>query len=306
MIMTDNASITLVTAFFPIGRGDWSDSTRSDQKYLDYFAHWARIHNDLIVYTTNELSAKIRKIRENFGRNNTTIITIDDYASVDSELLGIMRSVAKSYPSYSLYQDKPEVKNAEYDYVMALKYWCMQQASMMVKTKYLAWIDFGFDHGGTLYKENSFFDMEWEYPFEKDVTLFAVKKPNNLPVFDIVQRTDTFIQGDCLVTKTKYARNIYSDVREQYLHLLCCGMIDDDQIVLQMCARWKPEHYGILPSSWFSQLRDYSGKQSHANAVVYGDDEKEVSSGQRRGWVKHCLKYCIRQFRRLCKVVTLA
>ena len=138
------------------------------------------------------------------------------------------------------------------------------------------------------------------------MTLFAVKKPNNLPVFDIVQRTDTFIQGDCLVTKTKYAKNIYSDVREQYLHLLCCGMIDDDQIVLQMCSRWKPEHYGILPSSWFSQLRDYSGKQSHADAVVYGDDEKKVSSGQRRGWVKHCLKYCIRQFRRLCRTVTLA
>lgn len=306
MFMTDSDSITLVTAFFPIGRGNWTDSTRSDQKYLDYFAHWARMRNDLIVYTTKEFSARIKKIREDSGRDNTTVVTVYDYASVDPELFGMMRSVAESYPSYSLYRDKPEVKNAEYDYVMALKYWCMQQASAIVGTKYLAWIDFGFDHGGTLYKDSAFFDMEWKYPFEKDVTLFAIKQPNDMPVFDIVQRTDTFIQGDCLVTKTEYARNIYDDVREQYLHLLHCGMIDDDQIVLLMCARWKPEHYGVLPSSWFSQLRDYSGELRDADTVVYGDDEKRVSSHQRRDWMKRCLKYCIRQFQRLCKTVTLA
>ena len=305
-MMTDNTSITLVTAFFPIGRGNWSDSTRSDQKYLDYFAYWARMHNDLIVYTTNEFSEKIKNVREKYGRGNTTVITVDDYTSVDSELLGAMRSAVESYPSYSLYPDKPEVKNAEYDYVMALKYWCMQQAAEIAKTKYVAWIDFGFDHGGTLYKESAFFDMEWEYPFDKDVIIFAVKKPDDSPVFDIVQRTDTFIQGDCLVAKTEYARNIYRDVREQYMHLLRCGMIDDDQIVLLMCARWKPEHYEVLPSSWFSQLRDYSGKQLRVEAVAYGDDEKEVSNGQRRGWAKLCLKYCIRHFKQLCKTVKLA
>lgn len=47
--------ITLVTAFFPIGRGEWTGKAqRSDDKYFKYFQHWARIHNDLVVYTTPE------------------------------------------------------------------------------------------------------------------------------------------------------------------------------------------------------------------------------------------------------------
>ncbi|QOL34716.1 hypothetical protein BL8807_01985 [Bifidobacterium lemurum] len=125
-------------------------------------------------------------------------------------------------------------------------------------------------------------------------------------MFDIVRRTDTFIQGDCLVVKTGYARRIYDDVREQYLHLLCCGMIDDDQIVLQMCARWNPEHYAILPSSWFSPLRDYTGEASRTQAVPYGDDEKTISARQRYHWAKLCLKHSIRQFRHMMRTITLA
>ncbi|OZG64368.1 WlaTC/HtrL family glycosyltransferase [Bifidobacterium eulemuris] len=304
--MADNTSITLVTAFFPIGRGAWSDSTRSDQKYLDYFAHWARMRNDLIVYTTPEIAPEVERIRQNLGRANTTVVTIDDYATIDPQLLALMRSMAGTYPPYSLFPDKPEVTNAEYDYVMALKYWCMQQAATTTHTEHLAWIDFGFDHGGTLYPAPESFDIQWEYPFEKDVTIFAVKRPDDAPVFDIVRRTDTFIQGDCLVAKTGYARHIYDDVREQYLHLLCCGMIDDDQIVLLMCARWNPEHYAILPSSWFSQLRDYTGEAPRTQAVPYGDDEKTISTRQRYQWARLCLKHGIRQLQRMLRTITLA
>ena len=298
--------ITVVTAYFPIGRGDWTHFTRGDDTYLDYFTHWARIRNDVVVYTTAEVGKEVKRIREGFGRSNTTVIVVDDYTMVDPELLELMHSVADIYRPYSVCPGRPEVMKPEFDYAMAIKYWCMQQASAIVDTTYLAWIDFGFDHGGTLYKDPEFFDMRWEYPFSKDVTLFAVKKPNDLPVFDIVQRTDTFIQADCSVATTQYARHLYDDVREQYMHLLRCGLIDDDQIVLQMCARSKPEHYDILPSSWFSPLRDYSGKEVRADDVPYGDDEKGVTDRQRRNWTKLCLKYCISQFQRLRKTVTLA
>lgn len=87
MMMNDNTSITLVTAFFPIGRGNWSDSTRSDQKYLDYFSYWARIYNNLIVYTTSEFSEKIKNVREKYGRNNTTVITVNDYTRLTRNCL---------------------------------------------------------------------------------------------------------------------------------------------------------------------------------------------------------------------------
>ena len=59
-----------------------------------------------------------------------------------------------------------------------------------------------------------------------------------------------------------------------------------------------------LPSHLFSVAQSVSTHR--AEAVAYGDDEKEVSNGQRRGWAKLCLKYCIRHFKQLCKTVTLA
>ena len=71
--------ITLVTAFFPIGRGEWTGKAqRSDDKYFKYFQHWARIHNDLVVYTTPENAERIRQIRLSFGRTNTQVYIVND------------------------------------------------------------------------------------------------------------------------------------------------------------------------------------------------------------------------------------
>lgn len=69
-----------------------------------------------------------------------------------------MHDVGKHYPKYSLFPDKPEVSNPIYDFVMYTKFWCLAQASTVAATNKIAWIDFGFDHGGEYYKDNQWFD----------------------------------------------------------------------------------------------------------------------------------------------------
>ena len=104
--------ITLVTAFFPIGRGEWTGKAqRSDDKYFKYFQHWARIHNDLVVYTTPENAERIRQIRLSFGRTNTQVYIVNDLEDIDKSMYTLMHDVGKHYPKYSLFPDKPEVSN---------------------------------------------------------------------------------------------------------------------------------------------------------------------------------------------------
>ena len=122
--------ITLVTAFFPIGRGEWTGKAqRSDDKYFKYFQHWARIHNDLVVYTTPENAERIRQIRLSFGRTNTQVYIVNDLEDIDKSMYTLMHDVGKHYPKYSLFPDKPEVSNPIYDFVMYTKFWCLAQAS---------------------------------------------------------------------------------------------------------------------------------------------------------------------------------
>ena len=73
------SEITLVTAYFNIGRGSWTGFSRDNNKYIRYFEHWARLKNKLIVYTTPDIADKVKEIRRRFGlENRTTVISIQD------------------------------------------------------------------------------------------------------------------------------------------------------------------------------------------------------------------------------------
>ena len=65
-------SITIVTAFFDIGRGDWSTEKghsshllRNNQTYLSYFENLAKLDNEMVVFTFEEMKPYIRKLRGN-------------------------------------------------------------------------------------------------------------------------------------------------------------------------------------------------------------------------------------------------
>lgn len=56
--------ITIVTAFFPIGRNEWKGFQRTDSDYFNYFADWAKLRNDMVIYVgSKEEAEKVIKIR---------------------------------------------------------------------------------------------------------------------------------------------------------------------------------------------------------------------------------------------------
>ena len=73
------SEITLVTAFFDIGRKEYVSIPRSNDKYFEYFKFWSRIKNNLIVYTDSESKDRVIQIRKEFNlEHKTHVIVVDD------------------------------------------------------------------------------------------------------------------------------------------------------------------------------------------------------------------------------------
>ena len=116
--MKNENKITIVTAFFPINRDNWSEFSRSNQKYYDWFEFWANIQNDLIVYTDQESKKYVEDIRiKKYGRKNTKIIVIDDYTTIDVEFYESIKKATENdlNKKFHIYEKNPESWNANYN-----------------------------------------------------------------------------------------------------------------------------------------------------------------------------------------------
>lgn len=256
--------ITLVTAFFPINRESWKGFERSNKKYLDYFKFWARIKNDLIIYTDKKSSEYIKKVRDDFGRKNTKVIIIDDWTKIDEELYQSNKNALNNKLSidFRLKPNNPESWNYNYNFVVNLKSWCVMDA---VKEGYaegmIAWIDFGFNHGGEYYTNSEEFDYEWQYNFSNKIHLFMVNTLDDLPIFEICRRMNSYISGGMVIAPANLWIELWNLVRENMIALNKVGLSDDDQTLLQMSYLQKKEIFELHTSKWFSELNDYGNKK---------------------------------------------
>ena len=115
-ISTTEKSITIVTAYFDIGRGDWSTEKghpshllRDNQTYLSYFENLAKLDNEMVVFTFEEMKPYIRKLR---GNKPTKIIIID-LEKKFRNLLDEIKSIINSNNFKSKIPDKHKL-NPEY------------------------------------------------------------------------------------------------------------------------------------------------------------------------------------------------
>lgn len=265
--MKNENKITIVTAFFSLKRGEWEGFERDNKKYFEWFEFWSRIQNDLIIYTDPASKKYIEEIRiKKHGRNNTKIIVIDDYTSIDSNLyLSIKKATETDFnKKLHLYEKNPESWNANYNYVMLLKEWCINDAlqkNIIKDSDMIAWVDFGFNHGGEYYLDPNDFNFEWKWNFSNKVHLFYVNEPDDTPIFEIVKLMSTYIQGDIIVAPGNLWKNLWNSVRNNMIAMNKMGFVDDDQIFLLMYYRDEPENCELHKSNWFSEIEDCSNKK---------------------------------------------
>ncbi len=250
--------ITLVTAFFDIGRSSFSAYARSNEQYFAYFDFWARIQNDLIVYCAPEDREKIMSIRKKYRRDKkTTIIPIENIFEIEPEFYQKMKALddSREFKSFRYYESA--VSNmADYDYLMMLKYWFMWDASVkyIEKDTQVVWLDFGYNHGGEYYISASDFDFRWEYEFDKRINLFCLSDPEKMSSIDSLQfQKDCFI-GHTVICPKEMTFDLWRYIQEAMKALLSLDCIDDDQQLLLMLYKLHKEQCTIRICDWFHDI----------------------------------------------------
>lgn len=258
--------IALVTAYFNIGRDNWPGFNRGDDKYLGYFSHWARLRNQLIVYTTPDISSKVMDIRRRFGlEKQTTVISIADIATCVPDIYAAIKKTMKNKDSWLFHKklNHPESWNYLYNYMTGIKSYFVQDAiEKKLATGTVAWIDFSYDHGGEEFPYSEDFDFLWSYDFEPKIHLFLAKELDDTPIFKIVQTMDTYIRGGIVVAPAPLWKSFWEDSRRAIQTLADCGLADDDQTITLMAYRKHPNHFkNHLTTYWGEALRAYGGEQ---------------------------------------------
>jgi protein YibB len=248
--------IKIVSAFFDIGRGDYETHKRSTDQYFEYFRFWARIQNELIVYCDPENVDRIRKIREEFGRGDQTTVIPVVLEEIEPEILARMRQVEQDEGFQSFrYLERDPSNTALYDYVMLLKWWCMADAAKTREhTEQLAWVDFGFNHGGSKYIRSEDFDFHWVYNYPYKLSAFCLNDPDKMALIDSLQFQHDCFTGCSFALPVGLCAPFWTYMKEAMSALLDVGCIDDDQHLMLMVYKKQKEQFSIQIANWFEMF----------------------------------------------------
>jgi protein YibB len=266
------SEISIVTAFFDIGRSEWTPDKglphylqRSTATYFERFAHMATLENEMVVFTSPEFKDRILELR---GDNPTHVITVD-FKTLSPDLRKHVSQIQQS-EEYQVKINPAQVKNPEYwntDYVLVnlFKASFVNQAlwENLITNDLVAWLDFGYCRDESTLNGVT----KWEYPFNQDkIHLFNIKDfVEGTYIIDVIVNNDVHITGPCIVSgKTGWSR-LGALVKHNTDQLIINDLIDDDQTILLMSYLMQPELFElhkVSNSDWFVAFKEYHASLS--------------------------------------------
>ena len=260
--------ITIVTAFFDIGRGDWSPDKglpaylqRTTQTYLERFGYMAKLENHIVVFTSKDLVEEVKHLRQN---RPTTILTVDfpnSFIKLREEITKVQNDPEYQAKINPMQVRNPEYWNADYVVVNLLKSSFVNQAvgRGVVETDMVAWLDFGYCR-----TEESLNQVQhWYTDLDKDkIHFFTVKDwVEGTYIQDVISNNDVHVTGPCIIAGKELWPILEGLVHHNVSELLKNNLMDDDQTLLLMSYLQKPELFElhkITGPDWFVAFRDYA------------------------------------------------
>lgn len=268
-----DSSITIVTAFFDIGRGNWTSDRgfsmhleRTTETYMQYFKNLSELDNDMIIFTSSDLKPQIEKIREG---KRTIVISID----INDKFKHIKKRIEK-IQNDSEFKNKLETRqliNPEYwssDYVLVcnLKTYFVNKSIRLglVNTDRVAWVDFGYCRNSEVTAGLT----QWRYPFNKEkVHFFTIKRKLKVKsinqVFEHMINNRAYIIGGAIVATQQKWKELYSLVCYCQIKTLKNNIVDDDQGIFIMCYFYNPKLIKLNylgKKRWFNLFRMFGIK----------------------------------------------
>jgi len=261
------SNISIVTAFFDIGRGNWTSDRglphylqRSNETYLERFSHLTNLDNEIVVFTSEDLVEKVKS----YSKKEIKIVTLD-FKEIAKALIANI-SLVQNNPEFQSKINPMQVRNPEYwspEYVAVnfLKSHFVNYAisQNLVGNELVAWLDFGYCRS-----ESSLFGHKsWNYNFDLEkIHLFSIKDfTQGTYIRDIIYNNDVHITGPCIVASKMKWSILTILINHSLNELLINNLIDDDQTLLLMSSLMNPEFFEIhkvSQSDWFTVFRDYN------------------------------------------------
>lgn len=280
--LSDPKDITIVTAFFDIGRGDWGQKpthvspvfNRTTETYLRYFEHLSKIRNQIIVYVDKNLANTVIEMRREAGLENRTIVFVAEDLFSHPNLARVRSAIASKmtndFRKYVWRPDVPECNSPEYILVNLLKSYfvCNAISRRIVLAHQIAWIDFGYC------RNNSRFDptLEWQFDAKDHINLFFIRPLDSQPVYEVVKSGDVYFQGCHILGPARRWPDFRRELEDSFIALLECDLIDDDQTLLLMAWRRDPSSYiihAVDPIDWHIVFNRFNSRQPLQSANVY-------------------------------------
>jgi protein YibB len=258
--------ITIVTAFFDIGRGDWTPDKglphylqRTTKTYLERFDHLAKLENPMVVYTSKDMVKEIEYLRQD---RPTQILTLDfqnNFKKLREEITNVQKNAEYQSKINPMQVKNPEYWNADYVLVNALKSSFVNRSLDLIKTDLIAWLDFGYCRS----KETLNGVKNWKYSFDKNkIHFFNIKEwKEGTYIQDVISNNDVHITGPCIVAGREMWPKLEAMVHHSINELIKNNLIDDDQTLLLMSYLMKPELFelhSVSNTDWFIVFKEFS------------------------------------------------
>jgi protein YibB len=252
------SKISIVTAFYDIGRGDWTTQLeknggplphyleRSNEKYFDHFARMCEIDAEIIVYTSPDLTEKISKISPKIK------VVEYDYFNIHKDLRENIERIQKD-PNFIKRINPYQVRNPEYwskDYVgvTSLKAFYVHDAYErgLITNEWAAWVDFGYCRDDEHIPQSK----KWEYDFTPGLMhYFNYREPNlrnsTADVTIAVLNNIVYIIGGVFVGQKEQWATLKDSMQSSLKTLMQNGLVDDDQGLLLMSYFYNPDMFEL-------------------------------------------------------------
>jgi protein YibB len=251
------SDITIVTAFFDIGRSNWNKTIhnvetphyipRSTELYFSYFENLSKMKNDMIIFCDEQNVNRIENIRKNNAPESNTTVISTNFQETVKNMKPTIEKIQRQPEYYKFVDDPrmPEYWNADYVLVNYMKTDFVNHAydNAIIKTNLAAWLDFGYVRNPEMLPDT----LLWEYDFDSDKMHYFIKRPMDFgrPIFDIVRTNSVYIMGCHIVGgKDPWLKHKHMNMRSMG-SLLDCGLVDDDQTILLMNYRANPKMFDL-------------------------------------------------------------
>lgn len=236
--------ITIVSAFFDIGRGNWVKFARSTDVYFRNFERLCLLENPIILFTESKHRERLQRLQAK--KPNLVVYFEDDLFERHGALLERIRQVQQS-PAYQdgiLEPNCPEYYEPRYVLVNYLKadFCCKAIAAQGISSGQVAWIDFGY-----LKKKRQLpISLRWDQDFADKIHMYSLLPVHaGIDITKAVKENIVYIQGCHIVAPAQQWPRMAELMVNAIEHLFAQGLTDDDQSMLLLAYLQAPQEFVI-------------------------------------------------------------